>query len=696
MNMEDILDLRSTFASCLTPDTCSLRMVKWLLMVCIVCKAGEFAGQISHGANLLVLSDKIKFPSFLRTLPNSKMTSRAIVQLLMHFGWTWVGLVSMEKPAVQSTMQMMKEDFLQAGACIAFLEDLPVSFSRQRTLRAVQMMKMSSANAIVAIATEPYMVYLLDEMARQNVTGKVWIATHSWASSSLLSTVEFSVVLAGTIGFASRRGVIPGLADLLYTINPQKNPKDLFIQQFWEQAFSCKWPSTVANESLTAPHCTGSERLEDLNEHVLDVNNFRLTYNVYNAVYAAAHALQDLHSCQPGKGPFHNGACATLHNFKPWQLLHYLKKVRFANPIGDEVYFDENGDPPAVYDILNWQQIPDSVCSKPCLLGFRRASREGEAHCCYDCIPCSEEEISNPKDSAECSPCPYDQMPNERRDSCIPKPIEYLSYLEPLGEVLTTISLVGILFVIAIVIVFVTHNQTPLVKANNLALSYLLLVALGLCFACPLMFIGQPLSLNCMLRQVTFGIAFALCVSCVLAKTATVILAFRATKPYSLLQQLFGFKIPYCIVVTCPMIQLFICVSWFVVAPPFQQMNFRYSIKKVLNECNEGSTWAFWLMLGYMAFLATVTLAVAFLARKLPDSFNEAKLITFSMLVFVSVWVSFTPAYLSTRGKLMVSVEIFAILASTSGLLGCIFLPKCYIILLKPEMNSREHVMGRR
>ncbi|XP_069498877.1 vomeronasal type-2 receptor 26-like [Ambystoma mexicanum] len=344
--------------------------------------------------------------------------------------------------------------------------------------------------------------------------------------------------------------------------------------------------------------------------------------------------------------------------------------------------------------VEEFNEVPRSVCTDSCPPGHRQATREGESACCFDCIPCSQGEIAD-HESVKCLQCPEGQWSNVRHDQCIPKMLDVLSYGDLLGQALGTTAAFLTLLTASVLCVFIKYRHTAIVRANNRGLSYLLLMALILCFLCSFIFLGHPRKISCMLRQTVFGIVFSISVGAVLAKTIIVVIAFKATNPNSPARKWLGSKTPWSIVGSCSLVQVLICVSWLLKSPPFPELNMKSNNDKITFACNEGAAIFFYCMMGYMGLLATISFILAFLSRNLPGSFNEAKLITFSMLVFVSVWISFIPAYLSTRGKYMVAVEVFAILCSSAGLLGCIFFPKCYIIVLKSKLNTKASLVRK-
>uniref|UniRef100_A0A671U9E5 Extracellular calcium-sensing receptor-like n=1 Tax=Sparus aurata TaxID=8175 RepID=A0A671U9E5_SPAAU len=651
---------------------------------------------IGHIATCACLSDKTKYPSFLRTIPSDDYQSRALAQLVKYFGWTWVGAIRTNDDYGNNGMATFIETAQQLGICLEYSVSVFRTDPPEKIQQIVDIIKASTSKVIVTFLLTADLFVMIQELSHHNLTGYQWVGTESWIFDFQTAAMDRHHILDGAIGL----------------FIPSAHVK------FWEKLFSCKFKqlnSSVENQR----ECTGHEDVTEVQNTYTDMTLMPLFYNVYKGVYAMAHALHNILSC--------NERCNN-------KFLQHIRKIRFTTKEGDEVYFDENGDPAAKYEIINWQprengmvdfvrvglydaslpaekqltlqnksliwaqnslQVPSSICSEKCPPGTRKVLQKGKPVCCFDCLRCAEGEISNVTDSIMCVGCHPDFWSNERRDACVQKEAEFLSYEEIMGALLTAASLFGTCMTTFVAFIFFRYRQTPVVRANNSELSFLLLFSLNLCFLCSLTFIGRPSEWACMLRHTAFGITFVLCISCVLGKTIVVLMAFRATLPGSDVMKWFGPAQQKLSVLGFTLIQVIICILWLTISPPFPFKNFKIFKDKIILECALGSAVGFWAVLGYIGLLAMLCFILAFLARKLPDNFNEAKFITFSMLIFCAVWITFIPAYVSSPGKFSVAVEIFAILASSFGLLICIFTPKCYIILLKPEKNTKKNMMGK-
>ncbi|XP_039182878.1 vomeronasal type-2 receptor 26-like [Crotalus tigris] len=628
--------------------------------------------QLTYGSLAQEEFENSKLSSLYFMVPKEDHQYIGIIQLIHHFRWTWIGIFAIGNNNGENFLQKMQPLLAKNGICSSFIqrlsrvhpEDFPQIYQTISTIswnwintKANAFLVYGEALTIMWLRIVTFMVD--PERKEISLFRKVWIMTAQ--IDFVLSGFQISwdlQVFHGAISFNAHSIAVVGFKEFLQTVNPLSVYRDEFLWEVWEQLFDCSFPKAELQETQTR-QCTAGEEVF-LNEKGEATGGFDIT----NLITFPNRSFQRVR----------------------------IGKMDLQAPKGKELSMDE--------DLIVWspafnQVLPFSRCNDPCFPGDWKKGIEGDQFCCYDCVPCPEGKISNQNDMDDCFECPEDHYPNKEKNGCTLKRVVFLTIEEPLGIGLAS-SALGFFFLTSWVLrTFIKHRDTPIVKANNQSLTYTLLVSLLVCFLSSLFFLSQPGKVTCLLRQSTFGTTFSVAISSVLSKTIIVLVAFMATKPGSHMRRWLGKRLAFSTVFSCSFFQVCICIIWLSTSSPFPELDMHSQLQEMILQCNEGSAFFFYCVLGYMGVLTMASFIVAFLARKLPDSFNEAKFITFSMLAFCSVWISFFPAYLSTKGKAMVAVEIFSILSSSAALLGCIFLPKCYIIVFRPELNQREHLTKR-
>ncbi|KTG37809.1 hypothetical protein cypCar_00037429 [Cyprinus carpio] len=343
---------------------------------------------ISHFATCACLSDRKRYPSFFRTISSDYYQSRALAQLVKHFGWTWVGTVRSRNDYGNNGISAFEEAAKDEGVCIEYSEAILSNDPQEQFLKTLEVIKKGTTRVVVAFIALGDFFPLLKVISQHNITGLQWVGSESWITSRTLAETKEYSFLSGALGFAIANAKLMGLREFLVNVHPDQEPKNELLKEFWEIAFQCSFRNNGNGG------CTGSERLAELQNEYTDVSELRIVNKV----------------------------------------LKYMRDVRFTVKTGEEIFFDESGDPVARYDLVNWQhaedgslqfehvglydsslpseqrlqvnlehilwteesgQLPLSVCSKSCPSGTRKAVQKGRPVCCYDCIPCADGEISN-------------------------------------------------------------------------------------------------------------------------------------------------------------------------------------------------------------------------------------------------------------------------------------------------------------
>ena len=122
--------------------------------------------------------------------------------------------------------------------------------------------------------------------------------------------------------------------------------------------------------------------------------------------------------------------------------------------------------------------------------------------------------------------------------------------------------------------------------------------------------------------------------------------------------------------------------------PVFPQVIYSQTAKDASLVCNlGGSQIGFSLWLIYNAGLVVVCTYQAFLVRKVPQNYNESRLIAFNMTTICITVLVYIPSYMGTSAwyRTVISSFMFIFLGTLTW--ASIFAPKIYIILFRPHKN---------
>uniref|UniRef100_A0A4X2M1S1 G-protein coupled receptors family 3 profile domain-containing protein n=1 Tax=Vombatus ursinus TaxID=29139 RepID=A0A4X2M1S1_VOMUR len=418
-------------------------------------------------------------------------------------------------------------------------------------------------------------------------------------------------------------------------------------------------------------------------------------------------------------------SASLLSTFLIPQLLEEIKKVDFML-LGNSVSFNENGDPFSGYDIVTWdwngpnwtfkvigastgdpvhleidqtkihwykgkKQVPRSVCSEDCLAGEARRI-VGLHHCCFECVPCPAGTFLNSSDHYLCHPCQKEEWSPEGSQTCFNRTIEFLAWHHPVSLVLMGANTLLLLLLAGVASLFAWHLDTPVVRSAGGRMCFLMLGSLAGAGCSPYCFLGEPTPLTCLLRQSLFALGFAIFLSCLTIRSFQLVVIFKlSAKMPTLYHSWVQHHGPKIFVVMSSIIQLLICIMWLVAWTPRPTKEYKRFPELVVLECSKNSSPGYLLSILYTWLLSVSCFACSYMGKDLPENYNEAKCITFSLLLYFISWTGLATTYSVYRGKYLPAIDALVIMSSLSGVFSGYFLPKCYIILCRPDLNTTEY-----
>ncbi|NXQ62086.1 TS1R3 protein, partial [Anthoscopus minutus] len=662
--------------------------------------------QVSYGASIESLSNTELFPSFYRTVPSDKNLVEAVVLLLNQFGWNWIAAVGSDDEYGRSAQALFLSMAGNENICIAFDGLIPTDLAepnaRKQLEDTVKLINSTKVNVVVLFSYSLPAQALLEHSISMGLGKKVWIGTEAWMLSDIAASTPNIQSIGTVLGFVTRAGTVPG------------------FQQYVAELFSSAGQEEFCRHSRELSRLMSTEVLDtqcQQCDHVTlgdiwPVLRVSTVQPVHLAVYSVAHALHRALGCTSKSCP--------KSAIRSWQLLHFMNTLPFEVN-GQSFRFDQSHGTNTGYKLISWawrdgtltylpvgdyeqslyvqksqiqfhtadKKEPTSECFRRCQPGqFRRI--KGFNLCCYDCTDCSENTFWSSTDSTSCSPCPQHQWAPARSTQCHERSERFLFWDEPLAVALVTLAALMAALSCGTALLFLKHLHTPLVQVAGgarclFALLWLLLQSLSCC-----LYVGRPSSALCATQQLSYALCLNGCLSTLLPKALEISLRTEFPRCAPRLLRWVTQGRAWLLVAVSLLFQVLLCFCHVRLGPDDLVADYKSLPREVLLVCGTQSWPAFALLHGYNSCLAFVCFLCTFMVQTPARRYNVARGITFATLIYFIIWIFFVVVFATLRTVLRAVTQICTILATTLGILGSYFVPKCYILVFRPDLNTGD------
>ncbi|XP_066493571.1 taste receptor type 1 member 1 [Tiliqua scincoides] len=666
--------------------------------------------EVSYEASSSLLSLKRTYPSFLRTIPSDRTQVEALAKMLQMFKWSWVAVVGSNNTYGRQGLQMLQDVATTAGFCFAFQGVIPTYKGNPELESTVQALKNSTANVVIVFANRQSALLFFMEVVLQNVTGKVWLGTEDWSLASETWQIAGIRAIGTIIGISIKQEQLPGMRAFETAFADLENTTAHLSHGGNSAPFCqhCREKCSQACSQLRSPNI-----LQRQEPSPYDTQG---GFNVYTAVYVLAHGLHHLLACQ-------RGVCRK-DTVYPWQLLEEVKRVNFRLH-HRQIYFDAAGDPLTGYDIVLWnwtgpvwsyivigsfdrnpdhlsinkerilwhtedKQVPASMCSEDCSIGEQKV-QEGIHQCCFRCVACSPGTFLNKSNVYTCQKCSADQWAPARSETCFNRTVMFLPWDDVVSVALLAIATLLLALLAGTAALFVRYLETPVVRSAGGWMCFAMLGSLA-CATCSIYFLfGVPSRLGCVLGAMLYPFSFTICLSCMAARSFQIIIIFklasRAPGLYEAWRRHHGSGLLIGALTSLQGLMLLFLVT----SPVLPCKNYNVSEDVILLECCSDKYILYSLVQVYNGLLGLVCFTVSYLGKDLPNSYNEAKCITFSIVVYFTSFIFYLTTRTIYQGKYLLAIYTISILSVVAGTFGSYFAPKAYVILFHAERNTNEH-----